>query len=498
MQTENSKLATAVQWAGVLFLVALAVAINGGANFYGGFILATELGMSHAAGYAVGSALAIVTLFLLGAYLTGKRGLPVIYLHIFSGCLLMFDVMHLAQMSVNAVSSAEGSIAQYEAEIADIDYQIATAEKELSGLAVTATGNNVQSLTAQINKLKNTVVQGGTVWAVSNGCTVGGYRTKCSQIATLQGELDAEIAAVSGAEVTKKREEITKLRGMKTAKQGMKQGMNQKSDSAGFIAKMKPESWSVNVFLLAISAPFAISFELFSVLAFGMLKDKLTPQKPLNRETRGTRQGNGIGAGFRAWDETLKNSVVQSANVYAEKKAVEEVTRNEELNAKIADVERKGIKLSGDVSAYIKILCHDEIGRIMDKNSVESLASQDKKARLKNSVHAAMMLFAENERLPQSGENATWKLTNDAQKHFRMRTLPALIKIGMVSKDSSGAHWWVSASDAWEALGEPALAANHSTAKAKDDGDNNVIADGRPVRRRPQLRVVEVLSHKQQ
>ena len=68
------------------------------------------------------------------------------------------------------------------------------------------------------------------------------------------------------------REEITKLRGMKTAKQGMKQGMktekmgmktgmSQKSDSAGFIAKMKPESWSVNVFLLAISAPFAVSFE---------------------------------------------------------------------------------------------------------------------------------------------------------------------------------------------------------------------------------------------
>ena len=59
MQTENSKLATAVQWTGVLFLVALAVAINGGANFYGGFILATELGMSHAAGYAVKSSRAV-------------------------------------------------------------------------------------------------------------------------------------------------------------------------------------------------------------------------------------------------------------------------------------------------------------------------------------------------------------------------------------------------------------------------------------------------------
>ena len=108
-----------------------------------------------------------------------------------------------------------------------------------------------------------------------------------------------------------------------------------------------------------------------------------------------------------------------------------------------------------------------------------------------------MMLFAENERLPQSGDNATWKLTNDAQKHFRMRTLPALIKIGMVSKDSSGAHWWVSASDAWAALGEPVLAANHSATKTKDESNNNPIADSRPVRTRPHLRVVEVLSHKQ-
>ena len=233
--------------------------------------------MSHAAGYAVGSALAIVALFYWGVS-QGKRGLPVIYLHIFSGCLLMFDVMHLAGMSVNAVSSANGNITQLEAEIADIDYQIGTAEKELSGLAATVTGNNIQSLTAQINALKNTAVEGGALWTVSAGCTAGGYRTKCRHIEILQGNLDAEIAAVSGAEVTKKREEITKLRGMKTEKMGMKTGMSQKSDSAGFIAKMKPKDWSVNGFLLAISMPFAVSFELFSVLAFGMLKNKLTPQ----------------------------------------------------------------------------------------------------------------------------------------------------------------------------------------------------------------------------
>ena len=49
--------------------------------------------------------------------------------------------------------------------------------------------------------------------------------------------------------------------GMKTEKMGMAMGMSQKSNSAGFIAKMKPESWSVNGFLLAVSMPFAVSFE---------------------------------------------------------------------------------------------------------------------------------------------------------------------------------------------------------------------------------------------
>ena len=377
MQTENSKLATAVQWAGVLFLVALAVAINGGANFYGGFILATELGMSSAAGYAVGSALAIVTLFLLGAYLTGQRGLPVIYLHIFSGCLLMFDVMHLAQMSVNAVSSAEGSIAQYEAEIADIDYQIATAEKELSGLAVTATGNNVQSLTAQINKLKNTVVQGGTVWAVSNGCTVGGYRTKCGQIATLQGELDAEIAAVSGAEVTKKREEITKLRGMKTEKQGMKQGMSQKSDSAGFIAKMKPETWSTNGFLLAISAPFAVSFELFSVLAFGMLKNKLTPENQLNRGMEGNGLGNEIREWIREWVKTRSEAATRAELVKAAAEGREVAARNAEIAKKEKEVDMKKAELSDDIETYLMHLTVTDIGKLMDKKGCKSTAEGD-------------------------------------------------------------------------------------------------------------------------
>ena len=452
MQTENSKLATAVQWAGVLFLVALAVAINGGANFYGGFILATELGMSHAAGYAVGSALAIVTLFLLGAYLTGKRGLPVIYLHIFSGCLLMFDVMHLAQMSVNAVSSAEGSIAQYEAEIADIDYQIATAEKELSGLAVTATGNNVQSLTAQINKLKNTVVQGGTVWAVSNGCTVGGYRTKCSQIATLQGELDAEIAAVSGAEVTKKREEITKLRGMKTAKQGMKQGMNQKSDSAGFIAKMKPEDWSDNGFLLAISAPFAISFELFSVLAFGMLKNKLTPQNPQNRGMEGNGLGYEIREWIREWVKTRSETATRAELVRAAAEGKEAAALNAEIAKKAKEVDMKKAELSDDIETYLMHLTVTDVGKLMDKKGCKSTA--DGEARLRDVVWRCLEEYTPEGRIIQSGENAMHKKVGDKFKHFLERVIPALITIGLAEKND-GVVTWVGKREAWESIGRP-------------------------------------------
>lgn len=405
-----------VQWAGVLFLVALAVAINGGANFYGGFILATELGMSHAAGYAVGSALAIVTLFLLGAYLTGKRGLPVIYLHIFSGCLLMFDVMHLAGMSVNAVSAANGNIAQIEAEISDIDYQIATAEKELSGLAVTATGNNVQSLTAQINKLKNTVVQGGTVWAVSNGCAVGGYRTKCSQIATLQGELDAEIAAVSGAEVTKKREEITKLRGMKTEKQGMKQGMSQKSDSAGFIAKMKPKDWSVNGFLLAISMPFAVSFELFSVLAFGMLKNKLTPQNPQNRGMKGYELGYEIRGWIGEWIKTRSETAARAELVRAAAEGKETAVLNAEIAQKAKEVDMKKAELSDDIETYLMYLTETDVGKLMDKKRCKSTAGG--KARLRDVVWRCLEEYTPDGRITQSGENAMYKKVGDKSKHF--------------------------------------------------------------------------------
>ena len=452
MQTENSKLATAVQWTGVLFLVSLAVAINGGANFYGGFILATELGMSHAAGYAVGSALAIVTLFLLGAYLTGKRGLPVIYLHIFSGCLLMFDVMHLAQMSVNAVSSAEGSIAQYEAEIADIDYQIATAEKELSGLAVTATGNNVQSLTSQINKLKNTVVQGGTVWAVSNGCAVGGYRTKCSQIATLQGELDAEIAAVSGAEVTKKREEITKLRGMKTEKQGMKQGMNQKSDSAGFIAKMKPETWSVNGFLLAISMPFAISFELFSVLAFGMLKNKLTPQKPLDGGMKGNGLGYEIREWIREWVKTRSEAVTRVEMARAEAEGKEAAALNAEIAKKAKEVDMKKAELSDDIETYLMHLTVTDVGKLMDKKGCKSTAEGE--ARLRDVVWRCLEEYTPEGRIVQSGENAMHKKVDDKFKHFLERVIPALITIGLAEKND-GVVTWVGKREAWESIGRP-------------------------------------------
>ena len=138
----------------------------------------------------------------------------------------------------------------------------------------------------------------------------------------------------------------TKLRGMKTAKQGMKQGMKtekmgmktekmgmamgvrtekmgakagvtEKSNSAGFIAKMKPETWSVNGFLLAISAPFAVSFELFSVLAFG----KIDPAKaafewacrgrfaPKTMGMDGHGYGHELWAWLWAWVKTRKTGV---------------------------------------------------------------------------------------------------------------------------------------------------------------------------------------------
>ena len=38
---EKSTFRNTVEWAGIVLLVALAVGINGGANFYGGYILAT-------------------------------------------------------------------------------------------------------------------------------------------------------------------------------------------------------------------------------------------------------------------------------------------------------------------------------------------------------------------------------------------------------------------------------------------------------------------------
>jgi hypothetical protein len=387
----------------------------------------------------------------------------------------MFDVMHLAQMSVNAVSSANGSIAQIDAEIADIDYQIGTAEKELAGLAATATGNNIQSLTAQINKLKNTAVSGGALWAVSASCTAGGYRTKCRHIEILQSQLDAEIAAVSGAEVTKKREEITKLRGMKTEKMGMKTGMSQKSESAGFIAKMKPETWSVNGFLLAISAPFAVSFELFSVLAFGMLKNKLTPQKPESMGMDGHGYGHELWAWLWAWAKTRDETKKRAALVAAAAEGKERVIRDAKLAEKERDLANQKAELSNDVAGYFKNMDWKELGKLMTVKNCKPSRLGD--TVLRDFVLKTLHYYDANERILQSGDKAIYNMTGDGQKHFRVSVINALIALGLARRNED-AVYWVSKTEAWEAIGKPQIIQNEPT---KTEQASPAPTKGKPV-----------------
>ena len=449
---EKSTLRNAVEWAGIVLLVALAVGINGGANFYGGYILATEMGLSETVGHVVGAALAIVTLFLLGAYLTNKRGLPVIYLHVFSGCLLMFDVMHFAGMSVNAVSAASGDIAQIDREIAVVEFQIQTAEKELSGLAVAATGNNTQALTSKINSLKNTSVSGGALWAVSAGCTVGGYRTKCSQIANLQGELDAEIAAISGAEVTKKRGEITRLMGLVTEKQGLKQGLSKKSDSSGFIAKLKPESIKENEFLLLLSLPFAVSFELFSVLAFGMLRGKVSPKTGDFGVSAGFEENPKAGVSVQALIQTLIREYVGRKRMEAVERGRSEGKAKAELEAKAKEETQEKRFASNNLESFLKNIDSKELQRFMMKKGVLS-ASEELEKRLFATVSNALGMYAEGEALATSGNNAFFEKIGDKVKHCKTRTIPALITMGFVSKDEKGTARWNGKAECWAALG---------------------------------------------
>ena len=166
-------------------------------------------------------------------------------------------------------------------------------------------------------------------------------------------------------------------------------------------------------------------------------------------------------------------------------------------DAKLAEKERELVnqkaELSNDVAGYFKNMDWKELGKLMTVKNCKPSRLGD--TVLRDFVLKTLHYYDANERILQSGDKAIYNMTGDGQKHFRVSVINALIALGLAHRNED-AVYWVSKSEAWEAIGKPALAANHSTAKAKDDGDN-VIADGRPVRCRPQLRVVEVLSHKQ-
>jgi hypothetical protein len=168
--------------------------------------------------------------------------------------------------------------------------------------------------------------------------------------------------------------------------------------------------------------------------------------------------GHGYGHEIRAWlwawaksrDETKK----RAAMVAAAAEGKERVIRDAELAAKERDLNMQKTELSGDIATYLKNMTFQEVGSLMDKKDCQP--SRKGTGLLRDFVAKTLHYYAPSERILQSGDKAIYNMTGDGQKHFRVSVINALITLGLARRNED-AVYWVSKTEAWEAIGKPQI-----------------------------------------
>ena len=101
-----------------------------------------------------------------------------------------------------------------------------------------------------------------------------------------------------------------------------------------------------------------------------------------------------------------------------------------------------------------------ELGKLMTVKNCKPSRLGD--TVLRDFVLKTLHYYDANERILQSGDRAIYNMTGDGQKHFRVSVINALIVLGLARRKED-AVYWVSKSEAWEAIGKPQIIHHEQT-----------------------------------
>lgn len=166
-------------------LAAIPVAVTASLNIAGGALLGYDLSKGSVISTVFGGFIGCVfEVGIIHGYLNAVRMSRLWLVHAASAAALVAGMTHMASMSVDQAVSARQQKVEAYAEMEEIGQTLAM---------ISHYENSIDDKTKSINLLKNKSVKGGTVWSMSEGCTLNNHPKDCTQIANLSIDLQRSI-----------------------------------------------------------------------------------------------------------------------------------------------------------------------------------------------------------------------------------------------------------------------------------------------------------------
>lgn len=368
-----------------IVLASIPVAVTASLNIAGGALLGYDLSKGSLVATVFGGFIGCVfEVGIIHGYLNAVRMIRLWMVHAASAAALVAGMTHMASMSVDQAIAARQQKAEAYAEMEEISQTL---------LTISSYENSIDDKTKAINLLKNKSVKGGTVWSMSEGCTLNNHPKDCAQIANLGIDLQRLIEQKPNKNKLSLQERFDELKAgnpesrLVKSESSVNQAMlaEQGLDKSIFekIRDAINPSMGINILLLTTCSIIAIVLQ--QILA-NVLKPFSTRKNGLKRESSGIKDGSSQGENVN--QASLKNFfkisdlASQWAASYGQRKA--------ELDYKLQrDSERKteiAQRAVLDITTYLKnINAKEAVGLLVSKSLLDGL-KEEKRVQLSKAV----------------------------------------------------------------------------------------------------------------
>lgn len=368
-----------------IVLASIPVAVTASLNIAGGALLGYDLSKGSLVATVFGGFIGCVfEVGIIHGYLNAVRMIRLWMVHAASAAALVAGMTHMASMSVDQAIAARQQKAEAYAEMEEISQTL---------LTISSYENSIDDKTKAINLLKNKSVKGGTVWSMSEGCTLNNHPKDCAQIANLGIDLQRLIEQKPNKNKLSLQERFDELKAgnpesrLVKSESSVNQAMlaEQGLDKSIFekIRDAINPSMGINILLLTTCSIIAIVLQ--QILA-NVLKPFSTRKNGLKRESSGIKDGSSQGENVN--QASLKNFfkisdlASQWAASYGQRKAELDYKLQRDSERKTAIAQRAVL----DITTYLKnINAKEAVGLLVSKSLLDGL-KEEKRVQLSKAV----------------------------------------------------------------------------------------------------------------